>query len=429
MDDLEKPAKKEAAMLSANLDCDIAVIGGGIIGVCCALELQDAGFDVMLIDRKGIAAECSYGNAGHIAAEHILPLATPSVIAALPSLLFTRNPALRLPVGYLAHVMPWLVRFAWSARPAQVRRATTATAHLNSLALPAYLDLEARFGLEGLLRQDGTLVAYETERAFAKARRDTSLLAAHDIETEVLDQGALHAFDSALNPSLVGGIRFPGSAHTVDPAALTHLLASHFTRLGGRILIAKVSSVMQEQYGIRTSASCGPVLSRKLVIAAGAWSHRLLAPLGWSVPLETERGYHLMATSPTVKPRLPTTHAERRFVATPMRHGLRLAGRVELGGLDLPPSVSLATDLMAHGQAMMPDLKAETLTPWMGFRPTLADSLPVIGPVPDAQDIYCAFGHHHLGLTQAAATGQLIRDLVLDGKAATDLAPYRLNRF
>lgn len=425
----EEARRRSAPTLTSGLNCEIAVVGAGIVGVCCALELQAAGFDVQLIDRKGVAEECSAGNAGHIAVEHIFPLATPATLYSLPSLLFSHNPALRLSPAYFFQVLPWLARFVWSVRPAQVAHATHATAVLNALALPAYRDLDARFGLGGLLRREGTLVVYETERTFANAVSEQRTLEEFGIKADLLDQNALHQHDPALSDKLVGGIMYPGSAHVTDPKALTKLLTAHFTRMGGRINIATVTGAVLGTNHIRLSTPSGDIMSRKLVVAAGAWSHLLLKALGWAVPLETERGYHLMARSPSVMPRVPTTHGERRFVATPMRDGLRLAGRVELAGLSQPPTPSLAMGLLKHGQAMIPELQSKTLKPWMGFRPTLPDSLPVIGPIPGQPDVYCAFGHHHLGLTQAAATGQLIKDLVLEGKTALDISPYRLNRF
>ncbi len=425
----EEARRRSAPILTSGLDCEIAVVGAGIVGVCCALELQAAGFDVQLIDRKGVAEECSAGNAGHIAVEHIFPLATPATLCSLPSLLVSRNPALRLSPAYFFQVLPWLARFVWSARPAQVARATYAAAALNALVLPAYHDLDIRFGLNGLLREQGTLAVYETERGLTNALADVPILEQFGIEATTLDHTALHQHDPALSDQLVGGIMYPGSAHVTNPKALTHLLGSHFIRLGGNVKIATVTRAEHGSTHIRLHTSSGTIRSKKLVVAAGAWSHLLLKTLGWSIPLETERGYHLMARSPSVIPRVPTTHGERRFVATPMRDGLRLAGRVEFAGLSRPPTPSLAMGLLKHGQAMMPDLQAKTLKPWMGFRPTLPDSLPIIGPIPGQPDVYCAFGHHHLGLTQAAATGQLIRDLVLEGKTVLDISPYRLNRF
>ncbi|SDD21566.1 NAD(P)/FAD-dependent oxidoreductase [Kordiimonas lacus] len=423
------PLKGHAPARSHRLDCEIAVVGAGIIGVCTALELQAAGHDVWLLDRKGVAEECSFGNAGHIAVEHIFPLSSPATLLEVPKMLMAPNGPLSIRMLYLPRLMPWLMRFLWAGRPAQVARATAAIASLNAHALLAFRSLHQRFGLGDLLHEDGTLVVYEAEKNLAGAKHEQQALAAFDVETELMDAPALKAFDPALNPSLRGALRFPHSAHVTDPARLVRKLAGHFVRLGGHIEKQAVLGIEPCRARTVLTTDRGRVRTEKLVIAAGAWSHQLMRMLGHKVPLETERGYHLMLEGPNAQPRVPTTFFERRFVATPMDGGLRLAGRVELGGLKLPAKGRHAHALLPLGQDLLPGLGAKATTPWMGFRPTLPDSLPVMGAVPNHDGIYAAFGHNHMGLTHGAITGALMRDLVTGEKPALDLTPYRLNRF
>jgi len=423
------PLNGQAPARSHRLDCEIAVVGAGIIGVCTALELQAAGHDVWLIDRKGVAEECSYGNAGHIAVEHIIPLSSPATLAQVPKMLLAPNGPLTVRAAYLPRLLPWLMRFLWAGRPAQVRRGTAAIAALNARALAAYRRLDQRFGLDGLLREDGTLVVYEREKTLADAAREQQLLADFGVEAELIDAAALKVFDPALNPTLKGAMRFPSSAHVTDPAHLVRTLAAHFMRLGGHIERQAATGMDHGPAHTVLRTSRDQVRAGKVVIAAGAWSHQLARMLGYKVPLETERGYHLMLEKPSAQPRVPTTFFERRFVATPMDGGLRLAGRVELGGLKLPPNMRHAQALQPLGQDLLPGLKAANTTPWMGFRPTLPDSLPVIGPAPGHKGVYFAFGHNHMGLTHGAITGELVRELIRGETPSLDLAPYRISRF
>lgn len=417
------------ALRGTKLDTEILVIGAGIIGVCTALELQAAGHDVTLVDRKGVAEECSFGNAGHIAVEHIFPLSNANTLLSVPKMLMQKNGPLSILPSYLPQLMPWLVRFLWAGRPAQVAHGTKAIAALNAQAIAAYRSLDARFGLDGLLREEGTLVVCESEKGAETLLSEADTLANFDIETDWLEPKDLRACDPALSPALEGGLRFPGSAHISDPARLTRKLAAHFMRLGGQIEKRAVTSLENAPGHQTVHTNFGKLCAEKLVIAAGAWSHTLLAHLGVNVPLETERGYHLMLENPSHQPAVPTTFLERRFVATPMEKGLRLAGRVELGGLTLPAREAQAHALMPLGQDLLPGLKAKSATPWMGFRPTLPDSLPVISDLPGHPGIYAVFGHNHMGLTHGALTGQLMRDLMSGETPCLDLSPYRINRF
>ncbi|WP_417458908.1 NAD(P)/FAD-dependent oxidoreductase [Kordiimonas sp.] len=432
---------------------DFIIIGGGIIGITTALELQAAGHGVLVLDRGGVGSGCSYGNAGHIAAEHIFPLATPALLRALPGLLLQPNGPVSLKWRYLIKLMPWLVRFLLAARPSQVARSTEAIASLNAGAIAAYESLDARFGLDGLLKQDGTLVAYMSAKGLEGAAREKEALAHFSIKSELMDQKALGQFDPALNPTLMGGLYFRHSAHIEDPYALTQTLKAHFLALGGKVEEAEITHIEHR-------AKCTTVYSTdkvwradKVVIAAGAHSHLLARQLGYKIPLETERGYHLDIPRPSVSPRVPTTFFEKRFVATPMRHTqmavLRLAGRVEFGGLNAKMTLKQALALLPLGQNLLPDLggddrhtrATETVTlspqratpegirPWMGFRPTLPDSLPVMGKAPKHAGVYFCFGHQHLGLTQAAISARVMLGITTSFDAGIDVNPFRVDRF
>lgn len=432
---------------------EIIIVGAGIVGITTALELQAAGHAVLVIDRSGVGDGCSFGNAGHIAAEHIFPLATPALLRALPGLLLQPNGPVSLRWRYLPKLVPWLARFIMSAQPSVVKRSTEAIVSLNAGAVDAYHNLDERFGLDGLLHRKGTLVAYAQEKNLAGAAREKTALGDFGIESELWDAPGLQRFDPGLNPNLQGGLYFPNSAHIANPYALTQTLKRHFEALGGRIEKAHISHIDAGGSSAILYSSVKTWSAAKVVIAAGAHSHLLATQLGYKIPLETERGYHLDIANPAVSPRVPTTFFEKRFVATPMRHTqaavLRLAGRVEFGGLQAKMTPKQALALMPLGQDLLPGLRegdrhtcatpAPTVTPhpetggqrgiWMGFRPTLPDSLPVMGRAPGHANIYFCFGHQHLGLTQAAVSARVMQHIVEDREAPLDMAPFRADRF
>lgn len=410
-------------------EVDVAVVGAGIVGVCCALSLQAEGFRVLLLDRTGPGEGCSKGNAGHLAVEHITPLSNPSTILQIPRMLLQPNGPLIVRWRYLPIILPWLIRFLLAGQSARAAAATEAIAALNRESLSAYDALGETLNLEDLIRKDGTLLVCESARGFRTARRDAAHLSKYGIRCEVMGQQELQAFDPALNQQLKGGVHFPDSAHVINPHRLVIRLVDRFERLGGKFMHAQVDDIDPLESSCHLTTPQAVICARRVVIAAGAWSLPLAARVGHAVPLDTERGYHFMALDPSARPRVPTSSLEQRFVMTPMEHGLRIAGRVEFGGLNLPMNPLRATQLLPLARKLLPGLTTTRHETWMGFRPTLPDSLPVIDRARRYPNVLLAFGHHHLGLTQAAITGSLIADLATGRSPTIDLTPFRVERF
>lgn len=408
---------------------DIAVIGAGIVGACCALSLQAEGLRVVLLDRAGPGEGCSKGNAGHLAVEHISPLANASTILQVPRMLLQPNGPLVLRWRYLPVALPWLIRFVSAGCPARVEAATRALASLNARSIASYDALDDRFDLSDLVRKEGTLLTCASERGFASARQDAAHLARHGIRTETLSADELRTFDPALSPRLCGAVYYPDSAHVVNPHRLVTKLVDGFSGLNGSFLVREVKRVDASGGQCKLVTAEGVVRASKVVVATGAWSRPLAEQLGHPMPLDTERGYHYMLLDPSVRPRVPTSSHEQRFVITPLENGVRVAGRVELGGLKLPMNPARATRLLDLARHLIPGLSSTRHEIWMGFRPTLPDSLPVIDRSHRFPHVFFAFGHHHLGLTQAAITGQLIADLVTGRPSAIDMRPFRIDRF
>jgi D-amino-acid dehydrogenase len=408
----------------------ITVLGAGIVGIASALYLQRDGHSVTVIDQQGPGEGCSKGNAGILATEYMSPLATPKTMRQVPRMLLDPRGPLCIRWRYLPRLLPWLLRFMACARPKTVAANGRALAALLTGSLDAYWPLLDQAGAHPLVHANGWVYAYESEKSFVADRKERELQRQHGTNVKELTDNELHELVPALSPHLRRGSLYPDAAHSVNSFRLVQVLAEDFQRRGGLLRRAIVTDVdVRDQHRIRVLTDAGPYETDTLLIALGAWSGKLAARLGSRVPLDTERGYHVMLPNPNIKLKLPISFTEYKFVATPMEHGLRLAGTVELAGLNAPPNYKRAQVLLDHARELLPGLDAAGHTTWMGFRPSLPDSLPVIGRSPHHANVYFAFGHQHLGLTLAAVTGRLVADQIADRASNIDLAPYRIDRF
>ncbi|AZZ92691.1 FAD-dependent oxidoreductase [Hahella sp. KA22] len=412
------------------LDTDITVLGGGIVGVCCALSLQQAGMKVSLIDGRGVGEGCSRGNAGHFATEQILPLATPGLLWKIPGMLMDPLGPVAIRWSYLPHIAPWLLRFMLNTREASYNRSGKALQALNAASLPAWRRLLAGTGEESQIRVNGSLLTFERNASFQSYQTTLDTLRTRGVKTQVLNGAQARDLEPGLGSTIKHGVFFPETGHTANPYHLTRTLGALFQTRGGTLLNRMVNSATPTTDGVLLHCDGDRIRVPKLVLAAGAWSKPLVKQLtGKSIPLDTERGYHLMLRNAGASLSIPVTSAERRFIMTPMSEGLRLAGTVEFGGLKQPANMRRATMLATHARALLPGLDDAQGETWMGFRPSLPDSLPVIDRVGERRQIILAFGHQHLGLTQAALTGELVRQLATDQTPTVDIQSLRLSRF
>ena len=406
------------------------MIGAGIVGVCCAFQLLRDGRRVTLLDPDPPGSHTSFGNAGAISAQSCIPMAGPGIVRQVPKWLLDPLGPLAIRWSYLPQALPWLLRFVAAGRADRVKAQSKALRALHEPVVEAHLDLARAAGCAELIRRDGALYVYETEAAFAADAGNRALMRERGVALQELDGAELRQMEPDLAPIFVRGTFFPGGAHCVDPGSLVTRYADAFLRAGGAFRQARALGFEMGPdgpRGIRTEEGLLP--AERIVIAAGAWSHRLTAQLGDRVPLESERGYHMVLPHAGATTRRPVTFVERRFMATGMAMGLRLAGTVEFAGLDAPPNWGRADKLVEHARRAFARLDAGDGSRWMGHRPATPDSLPVIGRAPRHRNVFYAFGHGHLGLTGAAVTGRHIADLIAGRSPAIDLAPFRADRF
>ncbi len=408
----------------------IAIVGAGIIGVTIACRLARQHRSVLLIDPLAPGSATSFGNAGHIATEQVFPLASPDTMLGLLRLLFGANASLHFRLRYLARIAPWLLRFAWASRPAAFRRGVRALASLQEKTAASWRALCEDEGLTDQLRLNGHLVIAETEKSLGELQARQRRLGRHDIDSALLAADEVAREAPYLKPGIVGGLLLKNTGHVLNPHRLCTDLHENFSAAGGRTCKARVDSIETlAGSGFRLRNSGGAIEAGKLILAAGAWSAPLARQLGHVVPLDTERGYHITAEGAPNLGGVAVESQDRRVIMTPMDCGLRIAGLVELGGLDLPPDPRRHEQLRRHLRELAPRLELGELSTWMGFRPSLPDMLPVIGASPANPNAIFAFGHQHLGLTLAAVTAEIVSALVGGGEPPVDLHPFRPDRF
>lgn len=408
----------------------IAIIGAGIVGICTALYLQKAGNKVTLYDRDGIAQGASKGNAGHFATEQIFPLADISLLPQVPKMLLDPLGPFRIRMSYLLQAMPWFLRFLSNMRKTKFERNKQALKALNESAIAAFQPLIESAKLEHLFTTQGSLLVSEQEDDNA-LRQVYQEFKNNGVAVSFLDKKQLQALEPNLNEQVNYAIYFKQVGHTADPELLSTSLYKHFVEQGGNFVQTGINEVTESKEHIQLHNGTNTFQHSKVIVATGAWSKSLAQQLGYKVPLDTERGYHLMLPEQDCLS-IPVASLERKFIMTPMSTGLRLAGTVEFAGLKAPADDARAHALLPHAKAMLKQPlahNAKTLPNWMGFRPSLPDSLPVIGPATQHNNIYFAFGHQHLGLTQAAITGKVIAELIAGKPTSLDLSPYCISRF
>jgi len=403
-------------------------VGAGIIGLAVAYHLRLVGAEVTIVDSDPEGDKASSGNAGGIATTEVIPASAPGVFwRAFQWMLDPLGPVSVRPT-HIPRLAPWLVRFANASSRTEGRRIATALSALNGRVYDDLLPMLKDAGRATDLHRRGALTVYSTGKGFHADRHEWSGKQELGVVCEHLSGDEARAMEPALGPLVQSAVFTPQWSHVSDPNRILSGLRTWLTKRDVAFVRGDVRGVALGPLTLELSDG-GRVSPDAVVVAGGAWSGALARMFGDRISLESERGYNTTITNPNTSLSREIIFAEHKFVATPLDCGLRIGGAAEFGGLNAAPNWKRSLNLVALAQRFLPDLRPDGATVWSGHRPATPDSLPVIGRSKHHANVFYAFGHGHLGLTQAATTGRLIAELVQDRKTSVDITPFSIERF
>ncbi|MGF1553783.1 MAG: NAD(P)/FAD-dependent oxidoreductase [Paracoccaceae bacterium] len=413
------------------MKADALVLGAGMVGIATALHLIDRGRSVALVDRRGPAGETSYGNAGLIQSEAVMPYAFPRDPGAILAVLAGRATAARIAPDALPATARWLLAYARHSGPAAVERTARANLPLVSRALAEHRALMARAGATAALRPGGYLRLHRHARTLERAlRAEEAVRARFGVAFEAWDADRLAREEPHLSSGLAGAIHHPEPARVDDPGDVGRAYARLFERDGGTIVEGAALGLTREGSAWRLDTRTGAIRARDAVVALGPWSGDLLRRFGVRLPLGVKRGYHMHygARGNAVLHRLAVDE-DHGYVLAPQRRGIRLTTGAEFARRDDPPSPVQLARAEATARGLFPIEDRLDVAPWLGARPCLPDLLPVIGAVPGQSRLWVNTGHHHLGFTLGPVTGRLLAEMMTGAEPFADPAPYGAARF
>ena len=406
------------------------VVGAGIIGTAIAHDLQKRGRQVVLVDREAPGMGASFGNMASIAVTEFMPASRPQVWKQIPGWMLDPEGPVRVRPGYMPRLVPWFLRFIAAARPSKLRALEAQGAALCARSLDDTLALLAETGLSDQISAEGCLSLYTDEAEYRADRDHIEILERIGLAHTRLTGDQARDLEPELSKTIGLAVLFPQNRSMKDPYKLVLALAERFTAMGGRIERGEVVGFTRGDAIREVVLKDGRRLpADEVVVAAGAFSHQLSKLLGEPIPLETERGYHTQIMSPGISMRHSIIWPARAFMVTPTAGGIRVGGTVEMAGLEAAPDYRRAKVTVKRAMTALPNLKADNTSEWMGHRPALPDTVPILSASAKTRGVYYATGHGHLGLTYAATTARLMGELVTGAKPSVDLHPYRVNRF
>lgn len=418
--------------MTTNNTKQVAIIGAGIIGINCAIALQKRGYQVTVFDHRPVGEGCSKANAGHFATEQIFPLAEFSLLRQLPYMLLNPLGPVAISMRYFPKAIPWFCKFIGQMRTSKRQKSTEALRSLNEKAIISYQQLLQEADANHLMIKKGSLLVFENT-PLEKVKQQQARYLAHNVNVELLNKAQLKQLEPNMSDNINHALYFTDVAHTCNPLALSQALANYARSLGVNFQQQEINAINHYEQGTNVVTSQQTQCFDKLVLAAGAWSKKFTDALNYRLPLESERGYSLDLPKSTANTfSRPVASAERKFIITPMSDGLRLAGTAEFSGLTQPMNVKRIEMLYRNASFIIKNfIKREEISAegWLGCRPSLPDSLPVIGKAPRHNNIILALGHQHLGLTQGAITGTLVGQIIDNENTDVDIKPFCISRF
>jgi D-amino-acid dehydrogenase len=408
----------------------VIVVGAGIIGAAIAFELQRRGKQVTIIDKAEPGQGASYGNMASIALDFAAN-SGPSTWRRIPGWLLDPEGPVWLRPSYATRILPWFLRFIAAGRPSRLRQIEDAGMALSAASLGDFKAMLQAIGAPELMTEEGCLAIYETEAEFAADRAHVALMQRYGFEHEVLSGAQIRDHEPALSTSIAKAVLLPDNKSIRDPYRLVLKLVDAAKALGATFVAGAAGNVEKMPDGtVSVLLADGRRLAADhVVLAAGVRTRFLAKALGEPIPLETERGYHTQIMKPGISLRYSVIWPRRAFMVTPTAGGIRVGGNVELAGLDAPPDYRRPRVLVRHAQRALPGLEVGEATDWMGHRPALPDTIPIISPSSRLPGVFYATGHGHHGLTFSATTARLIADMIGGNAASLDIAPFRIDRY
>ncbi len=406
----------------------VGIVGAGIQGVCSALFLQKKGYQVTLFDRDEPGGNsASYGNAGHFSPYASVPLNRTDVLTDVPAMLLSSRGPLALKWNYVPKMIPWFLKFLLNCRKEKMMHTAKNMHQILNQSLPAFDELFENIDLEGLVENKGVLYIW-TDQNLKSRELENKIREELGVKQQLLNPKEIHDLEPNIKPFYHGGVFYDYARHTRSPKKILIKLLDNFIEKGGKFLKLNIQKVDfdGEKPVLRSEAQ--RFIFDKLVIACGAFSKKLTDMLYENIPLDTERGYHVHFKDCEHLISRPVVYANRGFGITPMEQGLRVVGTVEFGGLNNPLSKSRVKNLILNAKDMLDGLP-EHKDEWLGFRPSLPDFLPIIGPSKNYKNVFYSFGHHHLGWTLGAISGKIISKMIAGENINLDLQPYNSIRF
>ena len=407
----------------------VGVVGAGIQGVCISLFLIKKGFKVTLIDRDEPGKNsASYGNAGHFSPYACVPLNRPDILVDIPSMLLSTTGPLALKWNYVPRMIPWFLKFMKNCSKKKMLHTTKYMHQILDLALPAYDELFQDINISELVENKG-IIYFWTDKDLKSRNLEIKLRNQFGVKQQLLTPHEIHDLEPHIRKIYHGGVLYPNARHTRNPRKILLKLLDLFLQLGGNFEKKNVKSIAftdNEKPKIETESK--KYIFDKVVLACGAFSKKLTDQVGESIPLDTERGYHVHFKGYDHLLSRPVIFLNKGFGITPMEQGLRVVGTVEFGGLINPPNKKRILNLVNNAKYLFPNLGKHE-DEWLGFRPTLPDFLPVIGPSKNHKNLFYSFGHHHLGWTLGAISGKILASMIAEENTNLDLSAYNSARF
>ena len=412
-----------------DLKSSVGVIGAGIQGVCIAICLQKKKFKVTILDREDPGKDsASYGNAGHFSPYASVPMNRPDILADVPSMLLSSTGPLALKWNYVPKMVPWFLKFIKNCSKKNMMHTAKYMHQILDLALPAYDELFKDIDISGLVESKG-IIYFWTNKDLKSRQLEINIRNELGIKQQLLTPHEIHDLEPHIKKIYHGGILYPNARHARNPKKILLKLFDLFLKKGGQFEKQNVQTISfssDNKPTIKTNSNS--YVFDKAVVACGAFSKKLTDQINEKIPLDTERGYHVHFKGRDHLLSRPVIFLNRGFGITPMEQGLRVVGTVEFGGLENPASKKRILNLVNNAKYLFPELTNHH-DEWLGFRPTLPDYLPVIGPSKNHKNLFYSFGHHHLGWTLGAISGKIIAGMIAKENTNLNLSPYNSLRF